>query len=113
VIESRAPSASELRDHRLSIQRARGSCVGRCGCGRWFRLRGSRGLARRIRDHHRAHVEEVLDYAVDLRVGCTICGRDAGLACLGVSSLRVHGTRRVHRLLAGLPLVRRGSGARA
>lgn len=100
--------------HRLSIRRDRGSMIGRCSCGEGFQLRGPRGprgsSRRNLRDRHRAHVEEALDYVIDLQVECVVCERGVGAACRGILEGRVHGARRIRRLLAGLPLARCRAG---
>lgn len=100
--------------HRLSIGRGGGPVIGRCSCGESFRSRGPRGASRRsLREHHRAHVDDALDYAADLRVDCVVCNQGPGMACLGIPGGRVHGARRIRRLLAGLPLARNRTGGRA
>lgn len=94
----------EPERHRLEIRRMIGGARGRCGCGAAFRVRGNRGPARQaIRRAHRGHVDDVRDHDADLGVDCASCPAVAGAPCVGLGRHQVHGSRRIRRLLAGIP----------
>ncbi len=99
------------RHHRLSLQGRRGDLpTGQCSCGIAFRVSGSRReVRRRLRRAYRDHVAGFLDYALDLRTSCVTCRAGAGSPCQGLPAGRVHASRRIGRLLSGLPLARRRS----
>jgi hypothetical protein len=62
---------------------------------------------RSSRESHRSTIIDRVDHAVDLQMGCSTCGADVGASCAGIGPYRVHGGRRIARLLAGLPMAGR------
>ncbi len=101
VVGSDAPTG-----HRLSIRGRRGSAVGRCSCGAVLQPTVRALAHRQIRRAHATHIDAVTDYATDLHVACTLCEVDPGVGCRGLPPGVVHGTRRIRRLLFGLPLAK-------
>lgn len=93
--------------HRLSIRTTCEGVSGRCSCEAKFRAGDRRSLARKqIRRAHEDHVADV-DHAADLQVDCGTCEVGQGIPCRGIPRGRVHGARRIRRLLAGIPLAGR------